>query len=208
MKLNIRQVVVVALMVAVPLIVHSQGPERISLGVKGVVWSAPDLDDFSVTLEGMQGTVVYETDETALFGVRPFVRFGLTQRLALELSHEFGFGDNVDIMVSSGSGIWKPFGESGLELHASICYGQFDWDGPSTFDNAWGWEVGAGYSFKLSRSASLVAGVAYRDLSFDYDVEALMGELAATRPDVLVGVSEGSADAAGFLADVGVSITF
>jgi len=207
MKLNIKQVSVgVAVMVTVPLIVQCQGVERVSLGGKAVVWSVPDL---SLALEGMPGTEIHELDESVLLGFRPFVRLGLTPELAVELSHEFAFGDDADITVSSGTGIWRPFGETGLELHASICFGQFDWDGPGNFDSTWGWEVGGGYSFRLSDSASLVVGVAYRDLSFDYEVDDSLEDLAGTQPDVtLVSFTEGSVDAAGVVADVGIFITF
>jgi len=210
MKINIKQIAVgVALAVTMPLVAHSQGFERISLGAKAVVWNVSELDDFWVMLEGQGGTEVYELDESVLFGFRPFVRIGLTQELALELSHEFAFGDDADIMVSSGTGIWRPFGEKGLELHASICYGQFDWDGPGNFDSTWGWEVGGGYSFSLSDSVSLMVGIAYRDISFDYKVDEMLADLVETRPDVAaVSLSEGSVDSAGVVADIGISVTF
>jgi len=209
MKLNIKQVVIaVALMATLPLAVQAQGFERISLGGKAVVWGVPDLDSFSLALDGMAGTEIHGIDESVLFGLRPFVRLGLTSELAVELSHEFAFGGE-DIMVSSGTGIWRPFGENGLELHASICYGQFDWDGPGSFDSTWGWEAGAGYSFRLTDSASLVVGLAYRNLSFDYEVDELLLDLAETRPDVaVVSFSQESADAAGVVADIGIFITF
>lgn len=191
MRPNIGQfIVAVVLAVALPFSLYGQGFERVSLGADGVVWSVPELDSFSLELVGMDGTEVHEVDETVLFGVRPFLRFGLTRRFALELSHEFAFGDDVDIMVSSGTGIWRPVQESGLELHASICYGQFDWGGPGTFDSTWGWEAGAGYSFKLSDSASLVVGVAYRDLSFDYDVDRLRSEFEEARAEEIEELRE------------------
>lgn len=210
MKSNIKRVIVVAALMVLPaLAVHAQGFERVSLGANGVVWGTPDLDDFSLAFESREGNEVYELDESVLFGVRPFVRLGLTRQLAVELSHEFAFGDEADIMVSSGTGIWRPFGESGLELHGSICYGQLDWDGPGDFDSAWGWEAGGAYTFRISESVYLLAGVAYRDLSFDYRTADLQEELKETRPDVFgVGLSKDSVDSAGVVGSVGVFVTF
>jgi hypothetical protein len=202
-------ILVATLVVIVPLAAHGQGPERISIGARGVVWAVPDLESFSLALGGIGGTEIYEIDESVLFGGRPFVQLSLTRQLALELSQEFAYGEDTDIMVSSGTGIWRPFGERGLELHASICYGQFDWDGPGGFDSSWGWEIGGGYSFWLSDSVSLVVGVAYRDLSFDYEVDDLLLELAEERPDVgIATLSKESVDSAGVVGSIGVSITF
>lgn len=207
MKLNLKQVIVaVALTLTLPLTGHGQGFERISLGAKGVYWSVPDLDTFSLGIEGPGLSEIHEIGESELFGVRPFLRLGLTRRLAVELSHEFAFGDDVDLTVSSGSGIWRPFGESGLEFHASICYGQLDWGGPGDFESAWGWEVGGGYSLRLFRSVSLVAGVAYRDLSFAYNVVDLLDQIAETA--VSLSLPQESADSAGVVAGIGVFITF
>ncbi len=210
MKLKIERVIVVAAVMVLPaLAVHAQGVERVSLGANGVVWGMPDLNDFSLAFQTAGATEVYELDQSVVFGVRPFVRFGVTRQLAVELSHEFAFGDDANIMVSSGTGIWRPFGESGLELHASICYGQLDWDGPGDFDSAWGWEAGGAYTFRVSESVYLLAGVAYRDLSFDYNTAALLTDLEETRPDVLaIDLSKGSADAAGVVGSVGVFVTF
>jgi len=206
MKLNIGQVIVAsALIVTAAAAVRGQGVERYALGVNGTVWSVPDLDRFSVVIGGAEEGI----EDTVLYGVRPFVRLGLSSHLALEVSHEFAFGDDVDVMVSSGSGIWNPFGGGGLELHASICFGQFDWDGPGNFNSAWGWEVGGAYSFRISNSVRLLIGIAYRDLSFDYDLAELLVELAETAGGAEgVTVSEGSADSAGAVGNIGLSVTF
>jgi hypothetical protein len=210
MKVRIKHVIVcMVLTFALPLTVQGQEFERISLGGKVVVWSVPDLDGFWVALDGLRGTERHEIDDNVLYGVRPFLRVGLIRQLALELSHEFAFGDNADIMVTSGTGIWRPFSSSGLELHASICYGQLDWDGPGNFDSTWGWEAGGGYSFKLFDSVNLVLGVAYRDLSFDYEVDELLLDLVETRPDVAtVRYSRDSVDPSGLVADIGIFVTF
>jgi hypothetical protein len=209
MNVNLRKTIVIAALTLVtPFVAHSQGFERIALGGKASVWSASDLDNFSLVLDGLGGTEVYEMDDNILFGIRPFVRLGLTRHLALELSHEFTFADS-SIMVSSGTGIWKPFEETGFELHASICYGQLDWDDPGDFDSAWGWEAGAAYTFPLSPATNLIVGLAYRDLSFDFDPDALLTELSETRPDVLaLSISGDKVDAAGFVADIGILVIF
>jgi hypothetical protein len=199
----------VALALLLPLVAHSQDFQRVSFGADATAWFAPDLDGFSMALGGPGVAEIHEIDDTALFGLRPFVRFGLLQGLDLELSHEFAFSGDTDIMVSSASGIWRPFGQSGLELHASICYGQFDWDGPGNFDSNWGWEIGAGYNLRLLQSASLIFGVAYRDLTFDFEIDEMLQDFTTTRPDVSdVLLTDTEVDAAGVVASAGVLITF
>ncbi len=202
------------LLFLLPLSGQTLSSQRISLGGDAVMWAAPDLDSFSMAVSSPAGAEVHEMDSTVLYGVRPFVRFGLLQWLDIELSHEFAFGDETDLMVSSASGIVRPFGEGGLELHASICYGQLKWDGPGNFDSNWGWEIGAGYNFRFTDSLSLLIGVAYRDLAFDYDVSDAIGELMEKLPEgteseaIMVALSEEEVDAAGVVASAGVLVTF
>jgi len=193
---------------ALPIPSQAQDFQRISFGGDAVAWSVSEMDGFSVTLSGPDGTEIREIGDSVLFGFRPFIRFGLIRELDLEVSHEFSFGSDVDIMVSSATGIIRPFGGTGLELHASICYGQFDWGDIPDFDSAWGWEIGASYNFKLSRSAGLIVGVAYRDLSFEVDLDKTLSDLEQTRPGTTVAVFEENADAAGVVGTVGVLISF
>ena len=208
-RIPVTFVAIAVLVFLKPLVARGQGLERISLGAKAAAWIVPDLDDFSLILDGLRGPEVYETDESVLLGIRPFARLGLTQNLALEISHEFAFSGDSDVMVTSGTGIWRPFSRTGLEFHASICYGQFDWNGPGDVDHTWGWEAGASYRLELTESVCLIAGIAYRDLTFDFDVEGLFTDLAETRPDVaVVSFSQESIDASGAVADIGISVRF
>jgi hypothetical protein len=211
MKSNIilHVFVCLGLALALPVLSHAQDFQRISIGSHAAVWSVPQMDGFSVAVIGPEGTEIRDVDDTVLFGFRPFVRLGLIREFDIELSHEFAFGSDVDVMVSSASGIVRPFAGSGLEFHASICYGQLDWDDITAFDSSWGWEVGVGYNFRLSPSAALVIGLAYRDLSFEVDVDKTQARVKETRPEVTdVALSEDSLDAAGIVANAGIYITF
>jgi hypothetical protein len=207
---TIKPVVVsVALAFVLPLAGHAQDFQRISFGADAAAWFAPDLDAFSIALEGPGRTEIHEIGDTALFGIRPFVRFGLIHGLDIELSHEFGFSDDTDVMVSAASGVWRPFGQGGLELHASLCYGQFDWNGPGNFESTWGWEIGAGYNLRLLDTVSLLLGVAYRDLTFDFQIDDLLEHLPEERPDVTdVYLTDTKVDTGGVVATAGVLVTF
>lgn len=206
MRINVKQVAgTLAVTVALPLVALGQQVERFALGADAVVWGAPDLDSFSLSITGTEGTAVHEIGDTVLYGIRPFIRIGASKEFAAELSHEFVFGDDVDVMVSSATAILRPFGKSGLEVHASLCFGQMDWDGPGGFDSAWGWEVGAGYTFKLSDSAVVLIGIAYRDVSFHYDLEGLVEELPK---DSTVSLPDESVDSAGVVGTAGFFVIF
>ncbi len=211
MKNRIMKCSVVALgfVFLVPVVAHAQDFQRVSFGADVTAWFTPKLDDFAMALAA-DGTIeTHQIDDTALYGFRPFVRFGLIRQFDLELSHEFGFGDDADAMVSAASGIWRPFGKSGLELHASICYEQFDWNGPGDFESTWGWEIGAGYNLPLLETVTLVFGVAYRDITLSFKADELLEDLAETRPEVTtVSFSETDIDTAGVVASAGVLVTF
>lgn len=201
--------VALGLLLLEPLAAQGQDFQRVSLGADVVAWFAPDLDNFAMALAA-DGTVeAYQIDDSVLYGFRPFIRLGLTRRFDIEISHEFDFGDDVEPMVSAASAIWRPFSRSGLELHGSICYGQFDWDGPGTFKSSWGWEVGAAYNLPLLAGMNLILGVAYRDIAMDFKVDKFLEELEETRPEVTtVSFSDTEVDTAGIVASAGVLITF
>ncbi len=208
-KITNYAIVSAVLALALPLVANAQDFQRVSFGADAAAWFAPDYDGFSIALEGLGPSEFHSIDDTELFGIRPFVRFGLIHELDLELSHEFAFSDGTDLMVSAASGIWRPFGRSGLELHGSICYGQLDWDGPGNFDSNWGWEIGAAYNLRLLQSTSLIFGLAYRDLAFDFEIDDLLDDLPTMRPDVTdVFLTDTEVDAAGVVATAGVLVTF
>lgn len=212
MKNRIMKCSVVALgfVFLMPLAAQGQDFQRVSFGADVTAWLTPNLDDFAMALAADGAVEEFEIDDSVLYGMRPFVRFGLIRQFDLELSHEFAFGDDADAMVSAASGIWRPFGKSGLELHASICYGQFDWSGPGDFESTWGWEIGAGYNLPLFETVTLVFGVAYRDITLDFKEDELLEDLAETRPEVVttVSFSETDVDTAGVVASAGVMVTF
>jgi hypothetical protein len=192
-----------------PIAASGQDFQRVSFGADVTAWFTSGLDDFAMALIGDGIIETHQIDDGALYGFRPFVRLGLIRQFDLEFSHEFGFGDDVEAMVTAASGIWRPFSKSGFELHASICYGQFDWDGPGTFKSTWGWEVGAGYNLALLQNVSLIFGVAYRDITMDFKADKFLDELAETRPEVTtVSFSETEGDTAGVVASAGVLVTF
>jgi hypothetical protein len=211
MKNKIVKCSVVALgfAILVPLAAQGQDFQRVSFGADVTAWFVPDLDGFAMALASNGTVETHAIDDSVLYGFRPFVRLGLLRQFDLQLSHEFAFGDDAEPMVSAASGIWRPFSRSGLELHASICYGQFDWDGPGAFKSSWGWEIGAGYNLALLESVSLLFGVAYRDITMDFKVDKFLRELGETRPDITtVSFSETQVDTAGVVASAGVLITF
>jgi hypothetical protein len=199
-------VAALTLTVALPFLAHAQEVERFSVGIDAAVWDASNIEDFSVVIRSdTEIAQVHSIADSVPYGVRPFLRLGLSRELAVELSHEFSFGDDVDIMVSSASAIWRPFGQRGLELHASLCYGQLHWDGPGDFNSPWGWEAGAGYSFWLSESPALIVGVAYRDLSFGLELEELQEQLPQ---GMSASASETSLDSAGVVGSLGFFFIF
>lgn len=153
--------------------------------LKGGAFFPQDIDDFSVTNSTTRFRI--SDDAAAQLGVEGSLRF----------NKNFSIYGNIDTVFISGIDWFNFSAGPVLTFQASDSlrpyvkgggvFGNFSWDGPGDFDQAFGWEVGTGVHFLESKYRFGIE-FAYRDLSFDYNLPN----------DPTVSASDDSLDMSGY----------
>ncbi len=143
---------------------------RWTIGLRMGPYFMPDLDEFSVTSTTETMTQQWYIDSQTGWRIALPAALRLTRHFSMEAGIELIPSNDMEIFFFTLDPKVSYRLSSRIQsyLKAGIVYGMFDWnDLPGHFDNAFGWETGAGIEYAVS-SFRFGAELLYRGLKCDY----------------------------------------